>query len=384
MIKYAVQNRNSKTAKRVAVCRLKGTWLEATVLFDFISVLTAYGLYNPKDHNKTKKIIKLFNTEFWFIGLDDPQKVHGFASDVFWINEAIEAGYDDYAQLMQRCRGFAILDYNPSESEHWIYDRLLKRPTTWYSHSTFKKNQFIAPNAKAQILSYEPTEENYLAGTADDRKWKIYGLGLRANLEGLIFEQGIHWDIIKEIPEWAKKNHRYGLDFGFTNDPTAIDEVFWSDTPKVRYVNEICHRTNMLNTDIGNAIKEAGLGRVKGYADSAEPKSIAELELMGLRVFPTKKFAGSIRLGIDILKRQKLFVTERSINVIKELKNYTWAQNKDGVWLNEPVGGNDHHIDELRYVALAEWGEEMSPEVQSKTASALSSMRASGRRRLRR
>lgn len=381
-IKYATLNRGK--TRRVAICRLKGTWLEATVLFDFISVLTAYGLYNPKNHNKTKKIIKLFDTEFWFMGLDDPQKVHGFASDAFWINEAIEAGYDDYTQMMQRCTGFAILDYNPSETEHWIYDRILKRPLTWYSHSTFRKNQFISPNAKAQILSYEPTEENYLSGTADERKWKIYGLGERASLEGLIFEHGKHWEIIKEVPDYAKKYHSYGLDFGYTNDPTAIDEAFWGETPNVRYINEICHQTNMLNTDIGNHIKESGLSRVKGYADSAEPKSIDEISLMGVNLFPTKKFQGSIRVGIDILKRQKLYVTERSINTIKELKNYTWAQDKNGVWLNTPVQGNDHHIDEIRYIGLAEWGQEMTAEVKEQTAKALSAMRGGGRRRLRR
>src|SRR5690606_12025653 len=118
---------------------------------------------------------------------------------------------DDYTQLMQRCKGFAILDYNPSELDHWIYDRILKKPTTWYSHSTFRKNQFISPNAKAQILSYEPTEENYRNGTADVRKWKVYGLGERASIEGVIFEKGVHWDVIKEVPDYAKKIHRYGL-----------------------------------------------------------------------------------------------------------------------------------------------------------------------------
>ena len=151
-IKWAWINKGRNT--RVAVARLKGTWLSATVMKDFIDILTGYGLYNPRDHNRTNKIIKLFDTEFWFVGLDDPQKIHGFASDAFWINEAVEAQFDDYAQLMQRCTGFAILDYNPSFEEHWIFDKILKRPKSFYNHSTMLDNQFISQNAKEQILSY--------------------------------------------------------------------------------------------------------------------------------------------------------------------------------------------------------------------------------------
>lgn len=382
-IKWAYERRNL-SGIRVAICRLKATWISGTVLKDFIDVLNSYGLYNPSNHNKTNKIITLFGVEFWFIGLDTPQRAHGFKSNAIWINEAVEAGYDDYAQLMQRNSGFAILDYNPSEEEHWIYDRILKRPTTYYGHSTMLMNPLIPLTAKRQILSYEPTDSNFESGTADERKWKIYGLGQRASLEGLVFEYGKNWEIIKEIPDYAKKHTAYGLDFGYSNDPTAIDQAFWGNETNHRFIDEVCHQINMLNTDVGNKIKDSGLARVKGYADSAEPKSIDELYLMGINIHPTKKFQGSIKVGLDILKRQKLFVTERSVNTIKELKNYTWAQDKNGIWLNEPVAGNDHHIDELRYIGLAEWGQEMSQEVKDRTAKSLQRLRMGGRRSVRR
>ena len=160
---------NQGRPKRVIVTRQKATWLTGTVLKDFMDVLKAYGLYSKKNHNKSTGagIYTLYSTEFWFMGLDDPQRIHGMASDAFWINEAVEAQFDDYAQLMQRCTGFAILDYNPSYEEHWIFDKILKRPRTYYSHSTMLDNPFIAQNAKDQILSYEPTDENYANGTAD-------------------------------------------------------------------------------------------------------------------------------------------------------------------------------------------------------------------------
>lgn len=382
-IKWAYDRRN-KSGQRVAICRLKGTWISATVLKDFIDVLSSYGLYNSKHHNKTNKIITLYGVEFWFMGLDDPQKVHGFKSSAVWINEAVEAGYDDYAQLMQRCSGFAILDYNPSEEEHWIYDRLLKRPTTFYNHSTMLMNPLIPLTAKRQILSYEPTDENYASGTADERKWKIYGLGQRASLEGLIFEYGIHWETIKEVPEYAKKIHRYGLDFGYTNDPTTIPDIYWGNESKNVYIDEIIYKTGMLNPDIGRVIKQEGLSKVKGWADRAEQKSIDEIYLMGCDIHPADKPPGSVNLGIDIMKRHKVYITERSINYIREWRNYTWRQDKFGKWLNEPVDKDNHGIDATRYVFFMEKGQDQSQEVKDRTAKAMASMRFGGKRRLRR
>lgn len=351
-IKWAFENRG--TPKRVAVCRLKGTWLSATVMKDFIDVLKFYKLYDPAKHNRTNKIITLYDVEFWFIGLDDPQKIHGFASDAFWINEAVEASFDDYAQLMQRCKGFCILDYNPSTDEHWIYDKICKRPRTKYMHSTMLDNPLIPLNAKEQILSYEPTEANYEAGTADKRKWMIYGLGKRAALEGLIFE---NWDIVPEIPAWVQAKHRrYGLDFGYTNDVTAIVDVSWNNNEI--WLDEVCYQTHMVNPDIGKKIIASDLKTVKGYADCSEPKSIEEIYRMGINIHKVLKPQGSVVGGIDILKRYKIHVTERSLNGIKELKNYTWMQDKNGKYINEPIDDFNHFIDASRYVAFMELGQQ--------------------------
>src|SRR5690606_34915054 len=156
-------------------------------------VLKSYGLYEARRENKTKLIYRLFDTEFWFSGLDDQQKIHGLSTDAFWINEAIEAGNDDFDQLEQRCKGFGILDYNPSIDEHWIYDKVCKRPDALYLHSTMLDNPFIPANSRRKILSYEPTDANFKAGTADKNKWEIYGLGLRARLEGVVLE---NWDTV--------------------------------------------------------------------------------------------------------------------------------------------------------------------------------------------
>lgn len=198
-LKYAQEHRDR--TGRVIISRLKATWITATVLKDFLDVLKDYGLYDRKNHNKSvgAGVYTLYTTEFWFLGLDDEQRIHGMKSDAFWINEAVEASFDDYAQLMQRCSGFAILDYNPSYDEHWIYDKVCKRERTRYMHSTMLDNPLIPDNAKEQILGYEPTEYNIRQGTADKRKWQIYGLGKRASLEGLVYS---NWGYCMEIPGW--------------------------------------------------------------------------------------------------------------------------------------------------------------------------------------
>lgn len=345
---------NSGNTTRVLIARLKRTWVEPTVYFDFISVLKSYGLYNPKNENKSKLIYRLFDTEFWFSGLDDQQKIHGLQTDAFWINEAIEAGNDDFDQLEQRCKGFGILDYNPSVDEHWIYDKVCKRPDACYIHSTMLDNPFIPENSRRKILSYEPTDANFKSGTADKNKWEIYGLGLRAKLEGVVFE---NWKTVQVIPEDVirRGKHRYGLDFGFTNDPTAIPDIYW--TGNEIWVDELLYETNLTNPQIGNRIIQFGLKQVKGYADSAEPKSIEEIFRMGINIHPAKKGPDSIKNGIDILKRYRINVTERSVNLIRELKNYKWMQDKNGKYLNEPIDDYNHLIDPMRYVGLSELGE---------------------------
>ena len=345
-ILWSYMNRGRK--RRVLVSRRKGTWLTATVLNDFLNVLRLYGLYDRKNHNKStgSGVYTLYDTEFWFIGLDDTQRIHGFESDAFWINEAVEALYDDYAQIMQRCKGFAILDYNPSEEEHWIYDRVLQRPLTFYSHSTMLDNPFIAGTALRQILSYEPTDANYKAGTADERKWKIYGLGQRAKIEGVIFE----YKMIPKIPQWVTTS-RYGLDFGYTNDVTACADVYFHENNV--YIDEMFYKTGMLSRDIVKEFKELPVKKI--WCDSADPRLIDEIYNAGINIHPARKPAGSIKAGIDWLKTKNIYITENSLNTKKEFDNYTYQQDKNGMWLNEPIDAHNHIVDGVRYVAYMEF-----------------------------
>lgn len=342
-IKYAEMFRG--TNKRVIVSRLKATWITSTVLKDFLDVLKDYGLYDKKNHNKSTGagIYRLYDTEFWFLGLDDEQRIHGMKSDAFWINEAVEASFDDYAQLMQRCSGFAILDYNPSYDEHWIYDKICKRPKTCYMHSTMLDNPLIPENSKEQILSYEPTQENITNGTADKRKWQIYGLGKRASIEGIIYD---NWSLIEDIPEWITKKG-YGQDFGFTNDPTAIVRCAFADN--ALYIDEKCYRTHMESGDIIKFYKSIPDGKV--ISESADPRLISELRNAGINIYGVQKSPGSLLAGISVMKGYKIYITERSVNAIREIKNYTWKfDEKVNKFINEPANGQEDHImDAARY-----------------------------------
>ena len=352
-IRYALEHQDRE--RRVIVSRLKATWITATVLKDFMDVLKDYGLYDSKQHNKSvgAGVYKLFTTDFWFLGLDDEQRIHGMKSDAFWINEAVEASFDDYAQLMQRCSGFAILDYNPSHEEHWIYDKLCKRERTRYMHSTMLDNPLIPDNAKEQILSYEPTPYNVEHGTADKRKWLIYGLGKRAKIEGLIFED---YTIIKEVPAWVKRRW-YGLDFGYSVDFTACSEVGYLDN--AIYIDEKFYQTNMLSSDIIKALKR--LPSRKIWSECADPRLLQEIHNGGLNIYPVRKSPGSIEAGIDFMKTKKIYITENSLNAKKEFDNYTYQQDKDGKWLNRPVDNYNHVIDGVRYVCMMELMGRMAP-----------------------
>lgn len=344
LIHYAIANPTLPT--RIVIARKRATWLSSTVWSDFDTVLGQLGLLPLCRKNKTLKTIRLASTSFEFIGLDEVQKLHGLTSDIVWINEAMEATRDDFDQMEQRASRFCVLDYNPSAEEHWIYDTVCPRPDCYFDHSAMLDNPFIPENSRRKILSYEPTEENYANGTVDIRKWKIYGLGLRATIEGLVFS---NWEIIDTIPPWVTKRWNC-LDFGFTTDPTAAAEVgFYKNC---LYIDERFYQTDMTSKDIIKAGKKL-LKPIEIVCESADPRLEKELRQGGLKTHKVKKYPGSVEAGIDFMKScQKIYITANSLNTIKEFKNYTFRQDADGRWLGEPVDDFNHIIDGVRYVCL--------------------------------
>jgi phage terminase large subunit len=253
-----------------------------------------------------------------------------------FVNEANGVSYEIFEQLRMRTTKQVIIDFNPS-AEFWAHKKL--REAHWVI-TTFRDNAFISDSVRSRILSYEPTKENIERGTADKYRWDVYGLGKVGKLEGLVFQNHERGSIPADY-KWRV----YGLDFGYTNDPTALVEVRYSGGKL--YVREHIYRTGLTNQDIDRQIRGLGLEGDLIVADSAEPKSIEELSRLGHWVTGAVKGRDSINQGIDVLKRYPIVYEGQNIG--KELNSYIWAKDRQGQPTNKPIDSFNHAIDALRY-----------------------------------
>ena len=276
---------------------------------------------------------------FYSTDADDGQKIKGAKRDYLFCNEANELTFDDWTQLIIRTNKIAIIDYNPSiTDEHWL-NRIKIKESTFFFKTTYKDNPFLPKVIIDSIEELEHTNKSL---------WTIYGLGEQAIIEGVVFKK---WQIVEEIPNHIR-NHKLGMDFGYSNDPTTIIDVATQGNNV--YLDELCYETEMTTIDIVRKLKQ--LPRYKAIADNAEPRLIAEIHKAGINIHPAKKGAGSIEAGILVMQSMNIFITKRSYNLIKEFKNYTYSQDKDGRWLTVPIDSWNHGIDPTRYVLLDEYG----------------------------
>lgn len=347
---------------KVTVCREKLVWCKGTVFPDFQEVMTDhFDEWDPDRWNKGEMIYYFPNgSELSFVGVDEAQKIHGRKQDIVWVNEAVEIEYKSFVQLLLRTKEQIILDYNPSYEQHWIYDKVIPRDDCTLIHSTYKDNAFLSDDIVQEIERLEPTPWNIAHGTADEISWKIYGLGERAAHKGLIYGNA---QICKALPapEFRKK-HFFGLDFGFSNDPTVLVEacvahggIYARQRIYKRGLTNIINPGNPKQLSIqGMLIAEKIPKNVAIWADSAEPKSIQDLRNCGWNVRPAVKGPDSIIVGIETIKRYPFFITEDSVDAIKEKNNYKWKEGRDGELLNEPIDMWNHFMDGLRYGCIME------------------------------
>ena len=328
LLSYCSQN----TDKTITIVRKTFPAVRGTVMRDFFDILKTHNIYYEELHYKTTHEYWINGNRVEFISLDQPTKIRGRKRELLFINECNELTFEDWQQLIFRTTEKIVIDYNPSEEFHWIYDKVLTRDDVHFFQTTYKDNPFLNQVVVEEIERLQDIDENY---------WRVYGLGERGKSRSLVFT----FRTIKDIPTTAKLIAK-GLDFGYTNDPTAIVETFIEGDNM--YVNELLYRTGMTNQDIAKQLQTIGLDRRdEVFCDSAEPKSIEEIYRMGWNVKPTIK--GSVNIGIDMIRRYKLFVTERSINLIKELRNYKYIEDKNGQLTNKPVDAFNHGLDALRY-----------------------------------
>jgi phage terminase large subunit len=275
--------------------------------------------------------------------------------DVLFLNEANHISFEIADALMIRSKETWI-DFNP-DNEFWVHTEVLPEPNTDFIILTYKDNEACPPetledlNIKISKAFFDVNKNWKDPQNIKSLYWanwcKVYILGEIGSLQGVVFD---NWQQVPSVPTDAKLLG-FGMDFGFTNDPTTLVAVY--KTNNQLYFDEVLYRTNMTNLDIGNFMKSENIGRpLEIVADSAEPKSIEELRRQGFLITPAKKGADSIKIGIDILKREPFFVTQKSINLIKELRSYVWATDRDGKLTGNPIDHSNHAIDALRYFAL--------------------------------
>lgn len=326
----------------VSICRSTLPALRGSVLRDFIDILRNINMFDDKNYNKSS-LMYTFDNGSWveFFSCDSEQKLRGRKREILFVNEANELKFIEWQQLKLRTTWLSIIDYNPSFSEeHWI-GKLNKEHTTYHFITTYKDNPFLEDVVINEIESLK---------TRNYSLWQIYGLGQQAVVEGLVFR---NVEVVDEFPQTNYKRRQFvGMDFGYTNDPTAIVLVAIEEETKSMYVDEICYKTEMLTSEIISTLKP--YKREKIISESADPRLVQEIYRAGINIHPVVKFQGSIEAGLSKMQEYKIIVTRRSMDIIKEFRNYTYQQDKEGKWLNKPIDIWNHAIDAIRYVVMNE------------------------------
>lgn len=308
--------------------------LKRGVIRDFKNVMQAQGYWDDARWNQSD-FIYTFETgnQMEFFGADSDSKVKGPRrnGDLF-VNECNNIDYETYRQLAIRTEGDIFLDYNPTQ-EFWVQTEVPKQLEPYdFLIVTYKDNEGVPESIRKEIESHRN----------DKQFWRVFGEGQMGQAEGLIYP---NWKQIDEVPADARIQRRW-LDYGYSNDPAAIGAIYkWNDS----YVlDEEAYTKGMLNSDIA-ALLGSFDEKVPIAADSAEPKSNAELQAYGFTILPAHKGADSVRNGIQLVQSQKIYYTKRSLNLAKERRNYYWLIGQDGKPTNEPSPIMNHHMDGVRY-----------------------------------
>jgi phage terminase large subunit len=311
---------------------------------DFLKIMEWTGRFIDSNWNRTLLTYKFTNGSYIeFFSAEQESKLRGARRNILYINEANNISFESYHQLAIRTSDEIWIDYNPT-SEFWAHTELMRDEDSEYIVLTYKDNEALSESIIKEI---ESAQTKALTSSYWSNWWKVYGLGEVGSLQGVVFDD---WRQIDTIPSDAKLLG-YGMDFGYTNDPTTLVAIYMMDNEL--YIDELLYQTNLNNNEIGNRLKTFNIQRpYEIVCDSAEPKSINELRLQGFNTQPAQKGPDSIKMGIDILKRYHLNVTKNSTNLIKELRAYQWETDKDGKLTGKPVDHSNHAIDGMRYFAL--------------------------------
>ena len=317
--------------------------LRRGALKDFINIMKWTSRFFEGRFNKSLLRYDFGNGSYIeFFSADDSSKLRGARRDILYINECNNVTFESYNELSIRTKREIFLDFNPA-NEFWVHTELKHEDDSDFLILTYKDNEALDERIVKEIEKNraKATTSSYWANW-----WRVYGLGEIGMLEGVVFS---NWKTIDTIPNEAKLIG-YGLDFGFTNDPTAIIEIYNYNGQRI--VNEIVYQTGLVNTEISKKLQK----NVIAYADSSEPKSIEEIRRTGQLIKGVTKGQDSVNFGIQIMQSQSYLVTKQSTNLIKELRAYCWDRDKTGKQLNKPIDNYNHTIDALRYHEMESLG----------------------------
>jgi phage terminase large subunit len=337
LIQYAKDNPHSE----ISIVAESIPHLRRGAIRDFLKILESTGNLHAEWWNKSTLTYTLPNGSFIeFFSADQSDKLRGARRDILFVNEANNINWESYHQMSVRTRKFIYIDYNPTQ-EFWAHTELIGRDGTDFVILTYKDNEALEPAIVKEIEAArdKASESPYWANW-----WNVYGLGQTGSLQGVIFS---NWNQCDKMPEtWKWK--AYGIDWGFTNDPTAVVEVCEFDGKL--WINEILYEKGLTNADIADKLD--GFRGQEFIADSAEPKSIEDIRRRGFRIRPCDKGRDSVRSGIDKLQQYPLMITSNSTNIIKEARGYTWATDRAGKETGEPISNMNHAWDAIRYTAM--------------------------------
>lgn len=364
ILELIIQSLLSST-KEASVLSSELSKMKRTVIRDYKKIVKDWGiLQNETDFNRSESKHEYSNDSYIdFLGADVNDVGKGFRRDLLYINEADKMDIDTAVQFISRA-GLTIIDYNP-DALFWGDDYINENN---FITLTFEDNEFLSLSERNSILDYKikgfhnsdlPFDLLFKEGNIKNsywaNKWRVYGLGLIGSLDGVVFE---NWQAIESIPPEARLLG-YGLDFGYTNDPTSIIEVYKYNDKRI--LNEICYAKGLSNAQISKYIDT----KLPVYCDSAEPKSIDELRTHRINAIAVTKGSDSINYGIQIIQENNYLVTKRSVNLINELQKYTWQKDKKtNEKLNKPIDNFNHAIDAFRYHEMETLGKKASFDIR--------------------
>jgi phage terminase large subunit len=327
LIDYAQSTKDQK----ISVVSETFPHLKRGAIRDFLTIMQEHKYFKDARWNKTDCIYSYeTGSIIEFFSADQPGKVRGPRRDVLFINEANNISYETYTQLEIRTKKIVWLDWNPV-SEFWWYEEVLGKQDVDFITLTYLDNEALDPLV-VKAIEVRKGNKNW---------WKVYGEGQLGEAEGRIYKD---WALADGIPHEARLE-RYGLDFGYSNDPSAIVAIYRHNGGFI--LDEITYQKGLTNKQLADVINNEPKALV--VADSAEPKSIDEIISYGVNVRPSQKGRDSVNQGIQYVQDQRISVTKRSLNLLKEYRNYLWLTDKDGKVINEPSPIFNHLMDALRY-----------------------------------